>query len=196
VCGRFLDYWRKNGGLAQQGNPISQEFDERNADPPLGDGQTHKVQYFERARFEYHPENAQPYDVLLGLLGTEQFRAKYGAFDPNAQFAILRARRNEQKIADHTAREGYTFLVVDLLVRNTTAKKVLISPASISLRTAQVYDYKVSDASYALPKVLKLTELNLNEVVGGELVFEVPINEIPKTITIDYFDNKAQIPLS
>jgi hypothetical protein len=32
------------------------------------------VQYFERARFEYHPENQPPYDVLLGLLGRQLFR--------------------------------------------------------------------------------------------------------------------------
>jgi hypothetical protein len=29
------------------------------------------VQWFERARFELHPENPRPYDVLLGLLGNE-----------------------------------------------------------------------------------------------------------------------------
>ncbi|HVF99313.1 MAG TPA: hypothetical protein VND68_05710, partial [Chloroflexia bacterium] len=29
------------------------------------------VQYFERNRFEYHPENASPNDVLLGLLGVQ-----------------------------------------------------------------------------------------------------------------------------
>ncbi len=35
------------------------------------------MQYFERARFEYHPEYAgTPYEVLLGLLGREQFHAK------------------------------------------------------------------------------------------------------------------------
>ncbi len=196
VCGRFLDYWRKNGGLTQQGNPISQEFEERNAPPPAGDGEVHKVQYFERARFEYHYKNQYPYDVLLGLLGTEQFRAKYGAPDPNAQFLTLRGRRTEAKIANYTARENYTFLILDMLIRNTTVKKVLISPASIIVRTAQVYDYKVSDASYASPKVLKLTELNLNEVVGGELVFEVPTYEVPKTLTIDYFDGKAVVQLS
>jgi hypothetical protein len=29
------------------------------------------VQWFERARFELHPENQPPYNVLLGLLGNE-----------------------------------------------------------------------------------------------------------------------------
>ena len=78
--GRFLQYWQQNGGLAQQGFPITDEFDEVNPT----DGKTYKTQYFERARFEYHPENAAPYDVLLGLLGREQLGAKYGTAIPAA----------------------------------------------------------------------------------------------------------------
>jgi micrococcal nuclease len=34
-------------------------------------GQEYTVQYFERARFELHPENQPPFNVLLGLLGNE-----------------------------------------------------------------------------------------------------------------------------
>ena len=34
-------------------------------------GNPYQVQVFERARFEYHPENPAPYRVLLGLLGRE-----------------------------------------------------------------------------------------------------------------------------
>jgi hypothetical protein len=34
------------------------------------------VQYFERAVFEYHPENAgTPYTVLLRLLGADELQA-------------------------------------------------------------------------------------------------------------------------
>jgi len=73
VCGRFLEYWRDNGGLAQQGLPLTEAVDRINPT----DGKTYKTQYFERARFEYHPENQPPYDVLLGLLGREQARARY-----------------------------------------------------------------------------------------------------------------------
>src|SRR5262249_1102881 len=40
----------------------------------------YKVQYFERAVFEWHPENAgTPFEVLLAQLGTFQYRAKYAA---------------------------------------------------------------------------------------------------------------------
>jgi hypothetical protein len=35
------------------------------------------VQYFERNRFEYHPENAgNKYEVLLGLLGIDLARSR------------------------------------------------------------------------------------------------------------------------
>jgi plastocyanin len=64
LSGRFRQYWEENGGLAVFGFPLSEEFEE-----VLGDGQTYRVQYFERARFEAHPENQPPYDVLLGQFG-------------------------------------------------------------------------------------------------------------------------------
>ena len=69
----FLDYWQRTGGLALYGYPISEEFDEINPD----DGRSYVVQYFERNRFEYHPENKNtPYEVLLGLLGNRLLQAK------------------------------------------------------------------------------------------------------------------------
>lgn len=81
VCGRFLKYWQEHGGLAQQGYPISVEFQEKSD----LNGQTYTVQYFERAVFEYHPENPPPSDVLLSQLGTFQYRAKYGSGTPGPQ---------------------------------------------------------------------------------------------------------------
>ncbi len=63
INGKFLQYWREQGGLALFGYPITPAF--------IENGYT--VQYFERNRFEYHPENAgTPYEVLLGLLGRER----------------------------------------------------------------------------------------------------------------------------
>lgn len=71
--GIFRQYWEKNGGLAQQGFPISEEFQEKSD----LNGLTYTVQYFERAVFEAHPENAPPYNVLLSQLGTFRYKAKY-----------------------------------------------------------------------------------------------------------------------
>jgi hypothetical protein len=69
----FKSYWEQNGGLSIYGYPISEEFQELNPD----NGKTYTVQYFERARFEYHPEYAgTKYEVLLGLLGNALLRQK------------------------------------------------------------------------------------------------------------------------
>lgn len=63
----FKAYWEQNGGIAQFGYPISEEFLERGAD-----GLVRTVQYFERARFEYHLDlTTIPYGVELGMLGRE-----------------------------------------------------------------------------------------------------------------------------
>ena len=70
LSGRFLQYWNATGGIAVYGYPISEPFTETSPT----DGKPYTVQYFERARFEAHPENAPPYDVLLGLLGRQLFR--------------------------------------------------------------------------------------------------------------------------
>ena len=74
VCSTFLQYWDAHGGLAQQGYPISEPFRELSA----VNGRVYTVQYFERAVFELHPENQPPYDVLLSLLGTFEYKKRYG----------------------------------------------------------------------------------------------------------------------
>ena len=62
LSGKFLDYWQQNGGLALFGYPISE--------PVVENGVT--VQYFQRNRFELHPDQAgTPYEVQLGLLGRD-----------------------------------------------------------------------------------------------------------------------------
>ena len=80
--GTFLDYWKKHGGVAQQGYPISDEFNEVSS----LDGKQYRVQYFERAVFELHPENVgTKYEVLLSQLGTFRWRAKQALPNPGAE---------------------------------------------------------------------------------------------------------------
>ena len=81
VSGRFLDYWNSHGGLMQQGYPVSEEMQEKS----VTDGKVYTVQYFERAVFELHPENAAPYDVLLSLLGASQYATRYPTSAPAQQ---------------------------------------------------------------------------------------------------------------
>ncbi len=72
LSGGFRTFWERNGGLALFGFPLSEEFIETSAT----DGRIYIVQYFQRNRFEFHPENADPNKVLLGLLGNELTRGR------------------------------------------------------------------------------------------------------------------------
>ena len=67
IEGRFREYWEQGGGLPVFGFPITPAREELNRDT----GKTYLTQWFERNRFEFHPENARPYDVLLGRLGED-----------------------------------------------------------------------------------------------------------------------------
>jgi hypothetical protein len=75
LCGGFQTYWERNGGLERFGFPVTDQIVER-----IG-GRDYTVQYFERRRMEFHPENRPPFDILLGLLGSE-IRAGAGPTPP------------------------------------------------------------------------------------------------------------------
>lgn len=64
VCGDFLAFFEGRGGVELFGFPLTEAFDD-----PTHDGL--RVQYFQRARMEWHPANRAPYDVQLGLLVDE-----------------------------------------------------------------------------------------------------------------------------
>jgi len=82
VCGDILRTWHSHGlefdgkpgkseaeNLALFGLPLSDATTETRSDGTQG-----IVQWFERARLEVYPENAPPYNVLLGRLGGEILR--------------------------------------------------------------------------------------------------------------------------
>jgi hypothetical protein len=70
IEGRFLVYWLQNGGLDVFGYPTTGARMELNRDT----GRTYLTQWFERNRFELHPANRPPYDVLLGRLGDDRLQ--------------------------------------------------------------------------------------------------------------------------
>ncbi len=67
LCFGFRAYWESHGGLAIFGYPISEEFQENGV----------TVQYFQRQRLEYHPENSPEWQVEGGLLGTQVYQATH-----------------------------------------------------------------------------------------------------------------------
>lgn len=73
VHGAFLAFYLSHNGTANLGLPLTEAFWEKG----------HVVQYFQLGRLELHPENPEPYRVLLGLLG-EQFNMMDPPIDPRA----------------------------------------------------------------------------------------------------------------
>ncbi|MDY6877913.1 MAG: hypothetical protein SWK90_17150 [Chloroflexota bacterium] len=63
VCDEFLEFYDKRGKSEIFGFPLTEAF----KDHALG----LQVQYFQRARMEWHPNNPAPYRVQLGLLVDE-----------------------------------------------------------------------------------------------------------------------------
>ena len=66
ITGRIREFWEQNGGLSVFGFPTGPQQEE------MIEGKPFQVQWFERNRLELHPENARPYDVLLGRLGADR----------------------------------------------------------------------------------------------------------------------------
>lgn len=78
ISGRIREYWEANNGLVVFGLPITPQRTE------TIEGTSRQVQWFQRNRLELHPENAPPFDVLLGLLGADRLRQQ--SINPDIAF--------------------------------------------------------------------------------------------------------------
>jgi photosystem II stability/assembly factor-like uncharacterized protein len=73
VSDLFLRFWKRHGGAALLGMPISDELHQLNDD---GTGIFYQVQFFDNARLEYHPELHGNAVVQLGKLGDALLRRR------------------------------------------------------------------------------------------------------------------------
>ncbi len=82
LCFGFRSYWHQYGGLEIFGYPITNEIEENGM----------VVQYFQRARFEWHPGVwPERHDVLQGLLGVEIA----GEMDDHDAFTPVEAAKDD-----------------------------------------------------------------------------------------------------
>src|SRR5215212_7049790 len=65
IDGRIAEFWARNGGLPVFGYPTGAQQEQQ------VEGRALQAQAFERNRLELHPENAAPYNVVLGRMGAE-----------------------------------------------------------------------------------------------------------------------------
>jgi hypothetical protein len=141
LCGDILAAWRASGlefdgkrgkseaeNLALFGLPLS------DAQTETIEGKTYTVQWFERARFELHPENAPPYNVLLGLLGNEVH-----SFVPAPATPALTYGENQWELkVELLDRSQTNTLKITFLPRTGTSLFDLMAPSATDF-LAQVY---------------------------------------------------------
>jgi hypothetical protein len=105
IEGRFREYWEQNGGLPVFGYPITAAVVERTAEGEF------LTQYFERNRFELHPQKSRPYDVLLGRLGDDRLQQQgrdwRGFAGTTAEPGCLYFSETRQNVCDLEAGLGF-----------------------------------------------------------------------------------------
>lgn len=170
ICGRFLDYWTKNGGLTQQGLPLSGEFTEVST----LNGKSYTVQYFERAVFEKHPENAAPYDVLLSQLGTFQFKTKYPNGEPGGgtgnTLPVVPTQTPAANVPNTSTSDGLVAVLkaAGLPVAETTVYTVETDPNHLLGRPNQ-YTGKASWHDTRLPAPTNAQKVEVSDGGGVEI---------------------------
>lgn len=131
--GAFGWFWQTRGGLPAFGYPISEELHEW--DPAAGVERL--VQYFERARLEYHPERAgSPDEVVLSTLGRALLER-----DPVAQAAAAPARPLQLLGEATTAFPASSFERVTNISRATAMVDGFVVPAGAEFSFIAVGDF-------------------------------------------------------
>lgn len=106
---RFRQYWEQHGGLAVFGFATTAPAYELNRDL----NQRFETQWFERNRLELHPENAAPYNILLGRLGDDraesglrirQGRLPVGLLGPASRSADVRRPARSGRVGSRLRR--------------------------------------------------------------------------------------------
>lgn len=134
VCHGFRDYWRKHGlefgddgvsyreSLALFGFPMSEEF----VDPTSG----LTIQYFERARFEFHPEHAGTINsVLLGRLGDATW-SRVRTSNP--------AKKGNDKPSSPASATSVPSRTIQSMVDSATPGATVVIPAGIYRETVVI----------------------------------------------------------
>lgn len=162
--GDFLAYWTAQGGLAQFGYPLTEEIQE------TLDGTPHTVQYTERARFERHPENQPPYNVLLGQFG----RLLLNQSGPPPASPSFNSTPYRDEFGRFTARypAGWSVRVdgdrnVNFLSpQNPPAAGINVSPRPVDANVT-LENYRQNDYDYLLPRLKDYRQISDTKIMVG-----------------------------
>lgn len=176
VCYAFLDFFEAHGGLAQLGYPLSNFEIE-------GD---RVVQYFQNARFEWHPELPAGHGTVVGNLGWEYFRK----FEENP--ALL------SPVIDNNLPRTIMALRVHAFVEQ--AVMPFNGEQTLSVIVQDQYLQPVSDAEVSFTLILPsgLTEEYRMPVTDGDGITQKPFHVLAQNdgvaeiiVTVSYDDIEA-----
>ena len=184
----FLSYWKANGGVEFFGYPI--------AEPMNQDGMY--VQWFERARMEYHPDLAKTgKGVQLSLLG----RTALGNNAPQAQPAVaqkqqLPVAQPQQAEVKLGAQESYLLKAINEQRVAAGMRRVPADGAVTELSRARSGDMAQRNYfSHATPEGTKfldmLTSRKITYKFGGEILARnnYPVGETAEVALNSYLNS-------
>jgi uncharacterized protein YkwD len=160
----FLDHWKRNGGVELFGYPVSEPFRENGL----------IVQWFERARFEYHPELAKSgRPVQLTLLGRSAMERASGKDGSTPQTSPPAA--DALPAVNLTAEEDYLFKAINEQRASAGIQPVRIDSATIELARARSNDMAARNYfSHQTPEgtnfLSMMTAYNIKYKFAGEIL--------------------------
>ncbi|HET8626906.1 MAG TPA: hypothetical protein VFL91_05785 [Thermomicrobiales bacterium] len=201
--GDFLQYWLGNGGLPVFGYPLTEQFSLRAAS-----GQTYTAQYFERNRFEFHPENANPrYRVLLGRLGAEVLAANLATVKtwpvvatPNYGGAPAPTPASDQALVNAAYALIQGVPAMRYITDNLAARQVQWTFAPLPDGVAGMYSSRTNSITYA-PMLRAMDPHDLAAVTGheGQHAYDIATYGPPQTtndcFTLEYRGFMAEATL-
>jgi hypothetical protein len=101
--GAFLVFYRSHSGAENFGNPLTEALRENGR----------IVQYFERARLEFFPEDPEPYRVQVGLLG-----GQYGITDPPIKSQAIPSANNPNFLYFPDSGQMISFAIKEYFVKS------------------------------------------------------------------------------
>lgn len=201
--GDFLQYWLGNGGLPVFGYPLTEQFPLR-----ATNGQNFTAQYFERNRFELHPENADPrYRVLLGRLGAEALATNAAAVKtwpvvatPNYGAAVAPPTASDQALVNTAIGLIDAVPTMRYITDNIRAKQVQWTFAPLPQGVAAMYTARTNTITYS-PMLRALDPHDLAVVTGheGQHAYDIATHGPPQTtndcFTLEYRGFMAEATL-
>lgn len=186
----FRAFWLANGGLQVFGYPLSEEFSEISPD----DGRMYTVQYFERAKFEYHPETPRN-AVQLARLGAQ-------ALDRSGLHTAARRRMPAVEPLGHATTGYYGSITerVNNIARGAAQMNGLVVPAGATFSFNQALGSAGSEDGFV--EGYAIVNGQLEKVTGGGIcqvsttmyraVFNAGLDIVdrrPHSFVINFYEN-------